>query len=50
MPAGNPAYLRHRPEQTPLYRVVAAHAQTFFGPAIDRDWQTEIPSLAIPTR
>jgi hypothetical protein len=29
MPAGQAAYQRHRPEHTPLYRVVAAHARTF---------------------
>ncbi len=35
MPAGpyvHLAYLRHHSEQTPLYRVVAAHAQTFIAP------------------
>ena len=29
MPAGKPAYQRHRPEQTPLYQLVQQHAQTF---------------------
>lgn len=31
MLAGKPAYQRHRPERTPLYRAVAAHARTFVG-------------------